>query len=306
MNMARRAGRLLIGFLALVWTATLPAATLREHRIDFGGVKLALWEKSAAAPRHTIVLLHGRTWSSLPDFDLQVPGKSRSVMDALAARGFAVFALDLPGYGGSARLSSGWLSPEEAVAAVAATLRAPVIRGASPGKRVLFGWSYGARVTHLAAQRHAELMSEVILFGYPGDPAQRVAPEAEPASPPRQPTTQEAARSDFITPGSVDATVVAAFATAAVAATPVRSDWRRLEQWNEVAPEKLQLPVLLLHGVFDPYTPVDAQARSFTRFGHPDRQWVILPHSDHAAQLENAHEAFIAAIVNFVHRPSAK
>lgn len=80
----------------------------------------------------------------------------------------------------------------------------------------------------------------------------------------------------------------------------------KLALWEKSAAAPTHTIVLLLHGVFDPYTPAEAQARSFVKFGHPDRQWVILPHSDHAAQLENAHEAFIAAIVTCVLRRPAK
>ena len=303
--------RLLLVSLALVSLSIaqptpVRAAAPKENAVEFSGQKLALWEKRPPAPKQAVVLVHGRTWSSRPDFDLQVPGASRSVMDSLVARGFAVYALDLPGYGGSPRLPGGWLSPNEAVEAVAVTLRWVAAHAGLPGKPALFGWSNGSRVVHLAGQRHPELVSDLILFGFPGDPAKRLEPTAEPAAPPREPTTVEGARRDFITPGSIAPEVVDAFVAAALAADPVRTDWRRLEEWNETDPAKLTLPVLLLHGTFDPFTPVDAQARSFAKFAHADRQWIILPQSDHAALIENSHAAFIAAIVNFLERPRTK
>jgi pimeloyl-ACP methyl ester carboxylesterase len=149
-------------------------------------------------------------------------------------------------------------------------------------------------------------MSDLVLYGYPGDPAKRIEPAVEPTSPPRERTTKEGARSDFIAPGSIDSQVVDAFVAAALSADPIRSDWRKLEEWNETDPAKLMVPVLLLQGESDPFAPIDAQARSFAKFGNPDRQWVILPHSDHDALIENSHPAFIAAIVNFLERPRAK
>ena len=79
-----------------------------------GGHSLALWEKRAPQPKRAIVLVHGRTWSSLPDFDLQVSGEHRSLMDALVAKGYAVYALDLRGYGATARDRTGWNSPDQA------------------------------------------------------------------------------------------------------------------------------------------------------------------------------------------------
>jgi pimeloyl-ACP methyl ester carboxylesterase len=41
----------------------------------------------------------------------------------------------------------------------------------------------------------------------------------------------------------------------------------------------------------------------FVALGNPDKQWVILAGGDHAAMLEDTHDAFIAAIHAFVSRP---
>src|SRR5262249_13140613 len=91
----------------LAWGAALclsaPAAAqapkLERFTVVADGHPLAVWARRAEHPRGTILLVHGRTWSSLPDFDLQVPGESRSVLAALAAKGFAAYAVDLRGYG---------------------------------------------------------------------------------------------------------------------------------------------------------------------------------------------------------------
>ena len=55
------------------------APTRHEVKAD-DGHPLTVWEKRAAGARRTILLLHGRTWSSLPDFDLQVSGHPSSLM----------------------------------------------------------------------------------------------------------------------------------------------------------------------------------------------------------------------------------
>lgn len=46
------------------------------------------------------------------------------------------------------------------------------------------------------------------------------------------------------------------------------------------------------------------QARLFLGLATPDKQWVVLSGGDHAALIEDTHEAFIAAIVAFVSRPT--
>ena len=313
MKFAHRSGllrKLVFGLATLAVIGPLEAGAARaaapnEHFVDFSGQKIVVWEKRPAAPKAAILLVHGRTWSSLPDFDLQVPGENLSIMDALVARGYAVYALDLPGYGKSPRLNSGWLSPDEAAEALAAALRWVAKNSGLQTKPALFGWSNGSRTSHLMAQRHPELLSDLILFGYPVDPTKKIAPTNDPAEPPRIPTTDQAARSDFVAPGSISPRAVDAYVAAALAADPIRADWRRLEQWNELDPAKLTVPVLLIQGQFDPNTPTPVQAQSFVRFGNPDRQWVIIAGGDHALLLEKMQSAFIAAIINFLERPHA-
>ena len=47
-------------------------AELKRHTVIADGHPIALWEKSADGATEAILLVHGRTWSALPDFDLQV------------------------------------------------------------------------------------------------------------------------------------------------------------------------------------------------------------------------------------------
>lgn len=62
-------------------------------------------------PTQVVLLLHGRTWSTLPDFDLPTGG-GPSLMERLASEGIAVYGLDARGYGGTPRDSTGWLEPD--------------------------------------------------------------------------------------------------------------------------------------------------------------------------------------------------
>ena len=81
--------------------------------VQSDGHPMAVWARRPATPRAAILLVHGRTWSSRPDFDLQVPGMKRSVMADLAALGIAAYAVDLRGYGETPRDSTGWLTPRQ-------------------------------------------------------------------------------------------------------------------------------------------------------------------------------------------------
>jgi pimeloyl-ACP methyl ester carboxylesterase len=282
---------------------TQRAPTKLTVRAD--GHPLALWARSAPRPKGVIVLLHGRTWSALPDFDLHVPGEQRSVMQAFVQRGYAVYALDARGYGATPRDSSGWLTPYRAAADVAEVLR--VVRQRHPGLRVptLVGWSYGSMVAHLTLQQHPELASEVVLFGYPWNPDAKSPMTTDTIIPKRETNTALNAASDFIIPAAISDRAVAAYVAAALKADPVRTDWKHLDEWNSLSASQLTVPTLLLHGERDPFAPVNTQAKVFSLFASPDRQWIILAGGDHAALLENTLPAFIAAITNFIERPTA-
>ena len=278
--------------------ASAPVEPARMAVTADDGFQLTVWRKAPPQPRRAVLLVHGRTWSGRPDFDLQVPGESRSFMDALVAQGYSAYAIDLRGYGATPRDATGFLTPERAAADVAAALRT------IGGRPVLFGWSRGSMVAQLAAQRTPDLMSAVILFGYPVDPDHKVPDQADPETPARAPTTAKAAAEDFIAPGMISQRAIDAYVKAALAADPVRSDWRHDTEWNALAPEAVRVPTLLLQAEHDPLAKTDAQARLFTRLGTVDRQWVVIPGGDHAALLEDTAPRMITAIRAFLERKS--
>lgn len=274
-----------------------PAAAERVVVTADDGFQITLWRKAPPQPRRSVLLVHGRTWSGRPDFDLQVPGEQRSFMDALVAQGYAAYAIDLRGYGATPRDATGFLTPARAAADVAAALR---MIGDRP---VLFGWSRGSMVSQLTSQRHPDLVGALVLFGYPVDPDRKVPEQAEPETPAKKPTTAEAAAEDFIAPGVMSKRAIEVYVQAALAADPVRMDWRRDTEWNELSPEAVHVPVLLLQAELDPLAKTDAHVKLFARLGTVDRQWVVIPKGDHAALIEDTAPRLIAAIRAFVERP---
>jgi pimeloyl-ACP methyl ester carboxylesterase len=267
------------------------------------GQPLVVWEKRAPRARGTILLVHGRTWSGLPAFDLHVPGERHSLMDALVARGYSAYAVDLRGYGSTPRDSSGWDTPDRSVEDVAAVLAWIAATSSTSGRPALLGWSNGATLAILCAQRHPERMSTLILTGLWKHPDSMIVSGLDPGSPDRRPNTAAAAASDFIAPGAMSEKAIGAFVAAALAADPVRADWRQLDEWNAIDPAKVVTPTLLVQGEFDPLAPTATQAAFFSRLGTGDREWVVLAGGDHAALIENTQPAFVAAVVNFLNRP---
>ena len=275
------------------------------------GHPLSLWSRVPSRPRGAILLVHGRTWSARPDFDLEVAGRDRSLMIALARAGWATYALDLRGYGETPRDASGWNTPDRAAKDLAAAVAH--VRAAHPelAPPAVLGWSLGSLVAQLTAQRDAASISALVLYGYPRDPdapgRTTAMPGATPeATPKREANTAAAAASDFITPGSIDRASIDAFVAAALAADPIRADWRAMETFAELAPAAVHTPTLVIHGAGDPYAPIANQAKLFTRLGDDDRAWVVLAGGDHAAHLEDCGDAFVHAVLGFVERPGSR
>lgn len=267
------------------------------------GHELRLWALLPSSPdgrfeHRSVVLVHGRTWSGLPDFDLWVgDDPSLSLMHGLAEHGLAVYALDLRGYGGTSRDGSGWAEPERAAEDLAAALA--YVQETQGNPPDLLGWSLGSLVAQLTMQRHPDAARSLILYGYPRDLDARTPVSDAPSEPPKQSNTEVAARSDFITEGTISEEAVGAYVTASLAADPVRVDWRAMEQFDALDAGEIVVPTLVIHGAGDPIAKQLWQAKLFTRMSVGERQWVVIPNAAHAAHLEQP-ERFMRALLAFL------
>jgi len=88
-------------------TGGIHGGKLQQLSVVVDGHTFALWSRAVTHSRGSILLLHGRTWSALPDFDLQIPGEQRSIMMALNEHGYTAYAVDQRGYGSTPRDASG-------------------------------------------------------------------------------------------------------------------------------------------------------------------------------------------------------
>jgi pimeloyl-ACP methyl ester carboxylesterase len=273
---------------------------ITRHSVDSDGHTMAVWEKSPTDPKAILLLVHGRTWSTVPNFDLHVLGENLSLMDGLVERGIAAFGVDLRGYGETPRDSSGWTTPNRAADDVANVLRWIRDRhGSTPVH--LFGWSQGSRVAQLVAQRHPGAVNSLVVFGYPHRPGDRPVQMPE-GVPPRMATTAEGAASDFITPGSISQVAMDTYVARALAADPVRSDWTHLHEFNALDPSKVTVPTLILQGELDPVGPSELQMWLFDGLATDDKSWVVLPGGDHAAFLETPRPYFLSTLESFLLR----
>jgi pimeloyl-ACP methyl ester carboxylesterase len=267
---------------------------------------MAVWARRPVSPRGAVLLVHGRTWSGRPDFDLQVPGLQRSVLASLAARGLAAYALDLRGYGETRRDGTGWLTPRRGAADIVNVLAWVARQHPALPRPALVGWSRGAAMAMLAAQTGAERPSALVVFGFAYDPVLRFADADVPDRPAMARNTAAAAASDFISPAVTPPAVIEAFVAQALRADPILADLRNDTEFNAIDPRQLTVPTLLLYGERDPNVLDADVSKLLAALGGDHKAVVKLPGADHATQLEDTHEAWIDAVVTFLARSSVR
>ena len=284
--------------LLICFPISIFAANLSEHTILVDNHPMAVWSKAIDSPKATVLLLHGRTYSSLPDFDLQVKGEDLSLMDALNSLGYDVYALDGRGYGKTPRDSSAWLTPNRHALDVIAITK--WVNERSSDKVHIYGWSNGSRAAQLVAQIDPTLMSSITLIGYPIRPEKPVYPSTYPSVAPAKKNTKTHAASDFITRGTISQKAINEYVRASLIADPIRVDFKNLHEWGALDPTKVTVPTLLIQGEFDPLAHDSVHADIFTRLNTAKKWWIVLKGGDHAALLEHTRHEMLAAMDAFM------
>jgi pimeloyl-ACP methyl ester carboxylesterase len=284
--------------------AAVPAP--ERFTVTSDGHPMAVWARRPATPKGAILLVHGRTWSSRPDFDLQVPGLQRSVLVSFAAQGFAAYAVDLRGYGETPRDKTGWLTPRQSVTDIINVLAWVAAQHPGLPKPTLVGWSRGAIMAGMAAQKDPSRVSSVVMFGFASDPDLEFAEGEMPDVPAKTRNSAASAESDFISPDVTPRIVITSFVEQALKADPILVDVKDDTDFNAFHASELTTPALVLFGSEDPGLAIEEAGKMFAAIASHDKQMVVLPGADHAAQLEDTHDAWIAAIVNFINRPPVR
>lgn len=273
---------------------------LLQHTVFSDGHPMNVYERQAEKSKGAILFIHGRTWSSLPNFDLQIEGEELSFMNGMVEQGYTAYALDLRGYGATPRDSSEWLSPNKAAADIVQVLN--WISEKNDGIKVhLFGYSMGSTSSLLAAQNNATDIASLTVFGYWQDLDAQI-PENPNEELQKIVNTAEAAASDFITPGSISQAAIDAYVESALANDPIKVDWRNVHQFNDIDPTSISTPMLVLQGALDPIAPTERQAKLFTRLKTTDKSWVVISGGDHAAFLESPRKDLIHTVTSFISR----
>ena len=101
---------------------------------------------------------------------------------------------------------------------------------------------------------------------------------------------------------STEQKVIDAYVSSTLNLDPILVDWNKLSEWTQLEPQKITVPTLLINGVHDPVAPIESLALFFGEIDNPDRSWVIIPDSGHAAHLEHSSAQMITSVINFIRR----
>ena len=134
-----------------------------EYPLRRNGVALHLDRAAAAGaePKRDILLTHGVTYSS-QEFDVDY--RDYSLVKCLSRAGFAVWRLDIAGYGRSGRVEDGF-APDSSYAAEDILAAAELIARETGRETLdLLGWSWGTVCAGRFAARHPEWVERLVLY----------------------------------------------------------------------------------------------------------------------------------------------
>jgi pimeloyl-ACP methyl ester carboxylesterase len=268
-----------------------------EHWTNKGDVRLFLWRKApapGAAPRGTLLFVHGSSMASQPTFDLQVPGRpDSSVMDWFAARGFDTWCMDNEGYGRSDK--SRPINFDIANGADDLAAGSEYLQRTTGAKQLLvYGISSGALKAAMFAERHPERVARLALdaFVWTGEGSPTLAerrkrlPEFQAKN--RRPIDRRFVHSIFERdhPGTADRATIEAFADAILAlddSVPTGTYVDMCSKLPLVDPARITVPTLILRGQYDGIAGIDDLLAFFRRLPNPDKQFTVMAGISHAS-----------------------
>ena len=280
----------------------------KEHYTLSNGLKIYLWEKyhkdfdkTFKQSRKIVLLVHGKTWSGRPDFDLQI--RDYSVMDFLARNGYDVWSIDIHGYGKSEKTDKDWSDTESASNDIGAAVDY-ILGQKGVDKISILGWSWGTQTTGHYTMNHPEKVNKLILYamGWKGRPSSRSAPMPKEQY---RVNDETAARSDFIA-GQYEPDVVEKYVKEALAADTKSPNGVIVDQISKfpiLKPELIKVPTLIIHPEKDFLATEAETLEFFAKLGTPYKSYIALPEGGHAILLEKNYKKFQAAVLGYLNQP---
>ena len=287
-----------------------------------GDIRLFMYRKLIGMPtpgkskKPILFLTHGSSMPSQPTFDLHVPGhKDYSLMDVFARYGYDVWTMDFEGYGHSSP-SHGNSDIADGVADLQAAT--PVIwKETGQDSFFLYGESSGAlRAGAFAMAEPARVRKLVVsAFTWTGKGSRTLEQRAKDVEYYRTHNTRPRGRkmveSIFLRdkPGTSNPAVAKAMADAVLKFGDIAPTGTYLDMVTKlpiVHPEKLPMPMQILHGEYDGIATVQDLANFFVRLPSPDRQLVIMPKAAHLLDMGVNRAQFFHVMHAFLDMPPTR
>ena len=137
--------------------------TVKDYPLKRNGIKLHLdctTVKGKKADKN-ILLTHGVTYSS-HEFDIDY--KDYSLVRFLARNGYAVWKLDIAGFGQSGEVKDGFMPDSDYAAEDINAAVKEVVKQSGQDKIDILGWSWGTVTAGRYAAKHSEHLNKLVLY----------------------------------------------------------------------------------------------------------------------------------------------
>lgn len=275
--------------------------------LERNGIKLHLERMTVKGenPQLQILLVHGLTYSS-HEFDVNY--QDYSLARYLAKHGYAVWRLDIAGYGESEEVKDGFLPNSDYAAEDIAAAAQKIIAVSGQKKIDVLGWSWGTVTSGRFAARHPEMVNKLVLYA----PILVGLGDIAVTNPFNHNTWVHAADDFQVTPSKeIDYSIT----DPAVVATYQSNCWRYDKESSPnggrrdllvkntvrlIPFEKIKVPTLVICGDKDPYLNMDRIKEAIPELGKGSKL-EVLPGAAHAMMMEKPYyQQFRTLVVDFL------
>ena len=139
------------------------AYSYKEVPLERNGISLHLdlMAEEGASPDKNILLIHGVTYSS-HEFDINY--EDYSLVRRLAREGYAVWRLDIAGYGRSEPVEDGFLPDSDYAGEDINAAVEKIVSETGQDKIDILGWSWGTMTVSRFAASHHEHIGKIVLY----------------------------------------------------------------------------------------------------------------------------------------------